>query len=158
MLRLPPDTHRPAPPCPTTRLFRSRADVRAFVTALQTGDPGGLADTLALWSEGYDVPRDSVVRAAERLVARHGGGRIVLGALIADFLPILRNERLVLPPDLLLIFRALLTIDGVLTGIQPDFDLSGAMTRAEIGRGSCRERVCQYGINQGVAVPLKKKK
>src|SRR3546814_7412321 len=30
----------------------------------------------------------------------------------------------------LLIFRALLTIDGVLTGIQPDFDLSGAMTRA----------------------------
>src|SRR3546814_17547356 len=84
--------------------------------------------------------------------------------------------------DLLLIFRALLTIDGVLTGIQPDFDLSGAMTRAglrvararlaparlqasvqalmwemlrlgddaprlihaEIGRASCRGRVCQY--------------
>src|SRR3546814_11753134 len=100
---------------------------------MHSGGRGGLGDTLALWSESYDVPRDNVVRAAERLVARHGGGRIVLGALIADFLPILRNERLVLPPDLLLIFRALLTIDGVLTGIQP----------ASIGRASCRERVCQ---------------
>src|SRR3546814_9059623 len=109
---------------------KRREEFLSFVTALQSGDPGGLADTLALWSEGYDVPRDNVVRAAERLVARHGGGRIVLGALIADFLPILRNERLVLLPDLLLIFRALLTIDGVLTGIQPDFDLSGAMQRA----------------------------
>src|SRR3546814_10093780 len=107
---------------------KRREEFLSFVTALQSGDPGGLADTLALWSEGYDVPRDNVVRAAERLVARHGGGRIVLGALIADFLPILRNERLVLPPDLLLIFRALLTIDGVLIGIQPAFDLSGAMT------------------------------
>src|SRR3546814_20975802 len=97
---------------------------------MHSGGRGGLGDTLALWSESYDVPRDNVVRAAERLIARHGGGRIVLGALIADFLPILRNERLVLPPDLLLLFRALLTIDGVLTGIQPDFALSGAMTRA----------------------------
>src|SRR3546814_2573087 len=72
---------------------KRREEFLSFVTALQSGDPGGLADTLALWSEGYDVPRDNVVRAAERLVARHGGGRIVLGALIADFLPILRNER-----------------------------------------------------------------
>ncbi|HVI97757.1 MAG TPA: AarF/UbiB family protein [Sphingomonas sp.] len=109
---------------------KRREEFLSFVTALQSGDPGGLADTLALWSDGHDVPRENVVRAAERLVARHGGGRIVLSALIGDFLPILRDERLVLPPDLLLIFRALLTIDGVLTGIQPDFDLSGPMARA----------------------------
>ncbi|WP_119035364.1 ABC1 kinase family protein [Hephaestia caeni] len=109
---------------------KRREEFLSFVTALQSDDPGGLAETLALWSEGHDVPRANVVRAAERLVARHGGGRIVLSALISDFLPILRDERLILPPDLLLIFRALLTIDGVLTGIEPDFDLSGAMARA----------------------------
>src|SRR3546814_2621843 len=51
---------------------KRREEFLSFVTALQSGDPGGLADTLALWSEGYDVPRDNVVRAAERLVARHG--------------------------------------------------------------------------------------
>src|SRR3546814_12020994 len=71
---------------------KRREEFLSFVTALQSGDPGGLADTLALWSEGYDVPRDNVVRAAERLVARHGGWRIVLGELIADFLPFLPTE------------------------------------------------------------------
>jgi ubiquinone biosynthesis protein len=35
-----------------------------------------------------------------------------------------------MPPDLLLIFKALVTIDGVLTGIQPGFDLSAAMRRS----------------------------
>jgi len=35
-----------------------------------------------------------------------------------------------MPPDLLLIFKALITIDGVLSSIQPGFDLSEAMSRS----------------------------
>jgi ubiquinone biosynthesis protein len=37
---------------------------------------------------------------------------------------------LVLPPDLVLIFKAMITMDGVLSGIEPDFDLSAALERA----------------------------
>src|SRR3546814_12952752 len=45
--------------------------------------------------------------------------------------------------------------------ILPAWDLSMPVTFAyleEIGRASCRERVCQYVLNQVVAVSLKKKK
>src|SRR3546814_11729616 len=72
---------------------KRREEFLSFLTALQSGDPGGLADTLALWSEGYDVPRDNVVRAAERLVALHAGGRPVPGACIGAVLPILRHTQ-----------------------------------------------------------------
>ncbi len=50
--------------------------------------------------------------------------------MLGDIFPILRQERIVLQADMLLLFKALITIDGVLSGIQPDFDLSAALRRA----------------------------
>lgn len=109
---------------------RRREELLGFVQSLASQDPAALADTLAIWSAGGQVPRERTQFAAEKLVARHGGGRIVLRNLVGDFLPLLREEGLTMPSDLLLIFKALVTIDGVLSGIQPDFDLSDAMQRS----------------------------
>ncbi|WP_260927217.1 hypothetical protein [Novosphingobium sp. 9] len=47
--------------------------------------------------------------------------------MMADFFPLLREEGLVLPPDLVLIFKAMVTMDGVLARIEPGFDLSQAL-------------------------------
>jgi ubiquinone biosynthesis protein len=109
---------------------RRREEFLGFVQSLVSGDPARLADVLAVWSEGSGVPRERIMRAADRLIAKHGGGKLVLSAMVADFFPLLRDEELTMPPDLLLIFKALVTIDGVLTGIEPNFDLAGAMRRA----------------------------
>jgi ubiquinone biosynthesis protein len=111
---------------------RRREEFLGFVQSLASGDPAALADTLSVWSSGNGVSPDRILSAAEKLVARHGQGRIVLRAVVADFLPLLREEGLTLPPDLLLIFKALVTIDGLLLGIQPDFDLTDAMQRSWI--------------------------
>ena len=111
---------------------RRREEFIAFTQSLNAGDLAALADVLATWSAGSAVPRDRVQAAAERLIVRHGGGRVVLSAMVADFLPLMRDEGMTMPPDLLLIFKALATIDGVLTAIQPDFDLSSAMQRSSL--------------------------
>ena len=111
---------------------RRRQEVIGFVQSFVAGDPALLADTLLLWSEGADVTRAGALRAAERLIARHGGGRLLLRAMIADFFALMREERMVMPPDLLILFKALITIDGVLSGIQSDFDLSEAMRRSSL--------------------------
>lgn len=111
---------------------RRREEFIGFVQSLNAGDPELLADVLATWSQGSNVPRDQIRRAAERLIIRHGGGPIILSAMVADFLPLMREEGMTMPPDLLLIFKALVTIDGVLAGIQPGFDLSGAMQRSTL--------------------------
>lgn len=111
---------------------RRREEFIAFVQSLNGSDPAQLADVLAIWSAGSGVPRERVQAAAERLIARHGGGRIVLSAMVADFLSLMRNEGMIMPPDLLLIFKALVTLDGVLSAIEPDFDLSEAMRRSSL--------------------------
>ncbi|MDF0486585.1 AarF/UbiB family protein [Sphingomonas sp. H39-1-10] len=111
---------------------RRREEFISFVQALNEADPAQLADVLATWSAGSGVPRERAQRAAERLIARHGGGRIVLSAMVGDFLPLMREEGMTMPPDLLLIFKALVTVDGVLSRIEPDFDLSAAMQRSSL--------------------------
>ncbi|OSZ69433.1 ubiquinone biosynthesis protein [Sphingomonas sp. IBVSS2] len=107
-----------------------REEFLGFVTSLAWGNPRALAETLALWSEGHGVPRGRIDRAAEQIVQRHGGGRIVMAEMVPDFLRLLREEGLVMPPDLLLVFKAFVTMDGVLARIAPGFDLSGAIRRA----------------------------
>ncbi|MFT4026112.1 MAG: AarF/UbiB family protein [Novosphingobium sp.] len=111
---------------------RRREEFIGFVQALNTGDPSQLAEVLGGWSAGSGVPRERVHIAAERLVQRHGGSRLVLSKLVGDFLPLMREEGLTMPPDLLLILKALVTVDGVLSGIQPEFDLSRSIRRSSL--------------------------
>ncbi len=109
---------------------RRREEFLAFAQGITTGDAALLADVLGAWSTGGGASREAVTRASDRLVAAHSGGRLVIGPLVKDFLTLMREEGLTMPPDLMLMFKALLTMDGVLTAIQPDFDLSGPMHRA----------------------------
>jgi len=109
---------------------RRREEFIGFVQALNTGDPAQLADVLAIWSTGSDVPGSQIQAMAERLIARHSGGPLVLQVLVGDFLSLMRAEGMALPPDLLLIFKALVTVDGVLSAIEPGFNLSDAMKRS----------------------------
>lgn len=109
---------------------RRSAEFLGFVLALLSGDAATVADTLRIWSGPDGPPFPAIQRAADRIVAKHGGGPLVLSHLVVDLFPLLREERLVLPPDLLLIFKALITIDGVLNAIAPGFDLAGPIGRA----------------------------
>lgn len=111
---------------------RRREEFIDFTQSLNAGDPAQLGDVLSAWSAGSGVPPERVQAASERLIARHSGGRLVLSAAVKDFLALIHQEGMTLPPDLLLIVKALITLDGVLSGIQPDFDLSEAMQRSSL--------------------------
>ena len=106
---------------------RRREEFMSFVQALVNGNPALLADVLMRWSDTRTVLAERVMIAAEALIARHGSGRLVLADMVADFFALIRDEGMTLPPDLLLIFKALITMDGVLARIQPGFDLTDAM-------------------------------
>lgn len=108
---------------------RRQHEFLTFIMGLQTASPAAVADMLLLWSKGVPISRERLLTACERLVARHSGAPLVLSAVIADFFPLLRKEGLILPPDLLLVFKAMITIDGVLAGIQPDYDLTDALQK-----------------------------
>lgn len=109
---------------------RRQQEFLTFILSLRSGDAQTLTDTLLIWHQGDPPARDRVLAASEQLIARHGSGPLVLGRMVADFFPLIRKEGLVLPPDLALIFKALITMDGVLSAIQPGFDLSQALQRS----------------------------
>jgi ubiquinone biosynthesis protein len=106
---------------------RRQHEFLTFILGLQTASPAAVADMLMLWSKDVPISRERLLTACERLVARHSGGPLMLSAVIADFFPLLRQEGLILPPDLLLVFKAMITIDGVLARIEPSFDLTASL-------------------------------
>ncbi|MCO8031190.1 AarF/UbiB family protein [Brevundimonas diminuta] len=113
---------------------RRRAELISFVQSLAAGDGARMAEVLAEWTEGTDISRTSLTAGAERLIARHGQGVVDLPAIVADLMALMRQERVAAPPDLVLILKALVTIEGVLSRVDPDFDLvktmKGAWSRA----------------------------
>lgn len=111
---------------------RRREEFMSFVQAFDRVDPAQLADVLTLWSAGSGVSRALILAAAEALIARHATGPLVLRALVGDFMALMREKGMALPPDLLLLFKALITLDGVLSSIQPDFDLMAAVRRSSV--------------------------
>ena len=119
---------------------RRRSELIGFVQALAGGDGARMAEVLADWTEGTDVSRRSLTEGAERLIAQHGQGQIDLPAIVEDLMGLMRKERVSAPPDLVLILKALVTIEGVLSRVDPQFDLvrtmNGAWKRALFSRRS----------------------
>ncbi|HUH11430.1 MAG TPA: AarF/UbiB family protein, partial [Brevundimonas sp.] len=106
---------------------RRRAELVSFVQSLVAGDARRMSEVLTAWTEGADVSTDRIEKGAERLIARHGQGRIDLPAIVADMMALMRQERVAAPPDLVLILKALVTIEGVLSRVDPGFDLVRTM-------------------------------
>jgi len=61
--------------------------------------------------------------AAQDFFGRIAPGEFDLGAALVTMLTIAREYRVSLPADLVLLFKALITADGVLKRIDPDFNL-----------------------------------
>lgn len=109
---------------------RRRTELVGFVQSLVSGDAQRMGEVLATWTEGAEVSNARIIQGAERLIARHGQGEIDLPAIVADMMALMRQERVAAPPDLVLILKALVTIEGVLSRVDPDFDLVSAMSGA----------------------------
>lgn len=107
---------------------RRREELLIFIQSITGRDPDRLADLLATWTAGAD--RAVIDTAAVQLVDRHGSGRLILARMVEDIMRLLRENGLVLPTDLVLTFKALVTLDGVLGRIDPEFDLAVAARQA----------------------------
>lgn len=103
---------------------RRQHEFLTFIVGIQSGSAVAVTDMFMQWSMDQNLSRERILAASEQLIARHSGEPLVLSDMVADMFRLLRQEALALPPDLLLVFKSLLTIDGVLSRIEPDFDLS----------------------------------
>lgn len=101
---------------------RRREQLLMLVAAIVETSGERVAALLMEWSGAADIDLPRLEAACDTFVARHGVPPLRLGEAITDFMALAREHDLALPADLALLFKALITADGVMRSLDPDFD------------------------------------
>lgn len=96
-----------------------------MLIALTHGDAALLRDGVERVADvGAHVSRDKLERALARLLAEHVGPSGTIGVqALADLIPVLGEFEITLPGDLVVLMRALVTLDGTLGVLSPGFSV-----------------------------------
>lgn len=101
---------------------KRRGQILRFVRAVVRGDGAALTSVLVDWSLDGDLDLGALDAATDAFIARHGAGSLDLARAVGDLMAMARECRLTLPSDLVLLFKALATADGVMKRLDPTFD------------------------------------
>ncbi len=94
--------------------------------AIAERDAIGSAEVLLDWAESEDTDYDQLSADMEELIDCYYGAplkQLNLTSMLGDLAHIMRRHELALPPDLGLLFRALVAMDGMGRQNDPDFDI-----------------------------------
>lgn len=111
---------------------RLSAERRYQLTLLLHGlvnhDSAAVADVLLEWSGGSDIDGDTLQNEIDVFVDQYRGiplREINFGAMLSDLVTILREHGLALPPDLALLIKSFITLEGLGRQLDPGFDIAG---------------------------------
>jgi ubiquinone biosynthesis protein len=127
-----------------------RSELVTLVLAISADDARGVADVLMRWSGDYAVDVQALQRDLDALIGEFRGAvlqQIELSVVFTRVFSLLREYRLALPPDLALLLRTLLTAEGFVRGLDPDFDI--AARAMPIARELMRERLMPGELKRG---------
>ena len=105
-----------------------RFEVATLMHGLVGRDARKVADVLLDWSADSNGDAEALRSEIEAFVDDYHGvalKKLDLGALLADVVAILREHGLALPPDLALMIKAFITLEGMGRQLDPDFDIAG---------------------------------
>ena len=108
-----------------------REQMVQIMKAVVTQEAEGCAAVLASWSDGQPVKFEALVADVEDIVTLYYGvplAELDVTALLGDITSLLRNHNLVLPSDIALLIKAIITLEGFGRLIHPGFDV---MSEAE---------------------------
>ena len=108
-----------------------REQMVQIMKSVVTQEAEGCAAVLASWSDGQPVKFEALVADVEDIVTLYYGvplAELDVTALLADITGLLRNHNLVLPSDIALLIKAIITLEGFGRLIHPGFDV---MSEAE---------------------------
>ena len=119
-----------------------RSELVTLVLAIAGDDSRAVADVLMRWSGDDSVDARALQRDLESLIGEFRGAvlqQIELSAIFTRVFSLLREYRLALPSDLALLLRTLLTAEGFVRSLDPEFNI--AAKTMPIARELMRERL-----------------
>jgi ubiquinone biosynthesis protein len=104
-----------------------RMEVVSLLFGLVERDPGRVTEVLLDWTERPDVDEAQLSIDIDAFVDRYHGvplGQLDLAAMLLETTVLLRSHRLALPPDLALLIKVCLTLEGLGRSLDPGFDMA----------------------------------
>lgn len=89
---------------------------------------GDVTDVLLTWASDAAVDTESLAIDVDAFLDSYHSvplKQLRLSAMLGDITVILRNHQLVLPPDLSMLFKVFITLEGLGRQLDPDFDMVG---------------------------------
>ncbi len=111
------------------RLTEERRDqLIRLLLGLVKQEPARVADVMLDWTGDAAVDEAGLVLEIQTFVDQYHGvplKQLKLSAMLSDLVAILRQHQLALPPDLALLVKAFISLEGMGGELDPDFDMAG---------------------------------
>ena len=104
-----------------------RAQVVDLLDGLVRRDPAQVTDVLVDWTQNAAVDESAIAEGVDDFIDHYHGvplKRLDLGAMLGEIVALLREHRLVLPPDLALMIKVMVTLEGMGRRLDPEFDMA----------------------------------
>lgn len=125
---------------------RRRAQLVTLLHGMVQRDVERVTEVLLDWTSEPTVDEEQLSQDVDAFVDRYHGvplEQLDLAAMLGEVTAMLRENHLALPPDLALLIKVFITLEGMGRRLDPDFDMAGEATpflhRAFIGRYAPRE-------------------
>ncbi|MGQ0596788.1 AarF/UbiB family protein [Aquabacterium sp.] len=105
-----------------------RYQLAALLHGLASHDAEKVTEALLDWSGGTEIDGETLQPEIDAFVDQYHGvplKNLDLGAMLSNLAAILREHGLALPPDLALLIKAFITLEGMGRQLDPDFDMAG---------------------------------
>lgn len=104
-----------------------RRQVARLLHGLATQQVAAVSDVLLEWSGNADIDEARLLPEIDAFVDTYRGvplRHLGFGRMLSDMIAVLRNNGLTLPPDLALMLKAFVTLEGMARELDPDFDMA----------------------------------
>ena len=108
-----------------------RGQIIDFLEALIRKDEAGMLNVLTLWAGDAEIDEEHLAYDISEMVFGYDNlslKDIRIGALLSEVTGVMRDNHLSLPPDLTLLFKAIITLEGLGHQLDPDFHMVDHLT------------------------------
>lgn len=102
---------------------RRRTQLLMLIGAMLKEDADGLMAVLLDWTGSSNPDLTKLETSSQAFITRHAGAVLNFADLLTDFMTMARENDLAMPTDLAILFKGLVTADGVMRHLDPKFDL-----------------------------------
>ena len=138
-----------------------RGQVVDMLNAIVVRDAPAMVEVLLDWTDDTTPSTERLISEVGMFIDKYHGvalRQLRLGDILGDMTALMREHRLTLPPDLTMLFKTLITLEGMGRQIDPDFDIvsqvAPLLARATLERHKPEAllRHAQRNINSLMAV------